>query len=34
MGEIYNGGIRGNNMALHSQKPGEFTLKMVHTSES
>jgi len=33
VGKIHNGGIRGSNIVLHSQKPGEFTLKIVHTSE-
>jgi len=34
VGKMHNGSIRGSNIVLHSQKPGEFTLKIAHTSES
>jgi hypothetical protein len=34
VGKIQNDGISGSNIVWHSQKPGEFTLKIVRTSES
>ena len=34
MGKIHIGCTRDSNIILHSQKPGEYTFKTVHTSES